>query len=61
MLFVAGLCLIALTVAMVIVGRPADGVAAPFLQVWAIGQAYALAALTSAVLGVSLILSDLPF
>ena len=58
MLLTAGLCLIALAVAMVVIARPADGVAAPFLTSWAVGQSYALAALTSGVLGTSLVLSE---
>jgi hypothetical protein len=61
MLFVAGLCLIAFAFAMVLIARPSDGVAAPFLKNWAIGQIYALGALTSIVVGVTMALSDLPF
>jgi hypothetical protein len=61
MLFVVGLILIVVTIAMVILARPADGVVAPFLKSWVIGQTYALAALVSGVLGVSLALTDLPF
>jgi hypothetical protein len=60
MLFVTGLVLLAVTVAMIVVARPADGVAAPFLKNWMIGQAYALVALSSAVVGVSIVLHDLP-
>jgi hypothetical protein len=37
MTFVAGLILIASTVAMVLLGRPADGQAVPFLRVWIVG------------------------
>jgi hypothetical protein len=36
-------------------------VVAPFLKSWVIGQIYALMALVSAVLGVSLALTNLPF
>jgi hypothetical protein len=61
MLFIAGLCLIAFAFAMVVLARPSDGVAAPFLKNWAIGQIYALGALTSTVVGTTLVLSDLPF
>jgi hypothetical protein len=60
MLFVAGLVLLGLTVGMIFVARPADGIAAPFLKNWVLGQTYALAALSSAVIGVSLMLNDLP-
>lgn len=60
MLFWVGLVLIAVTVGMVLVARPADGVSAPFLKIWAVGQAYVLAALTSAVIGVTLVINNLP-
>ena len=36
--FTAGLILIAATVAMIVVARPADGESAPFLKVWIVGQ-----------------------
>ena len=45
--FTAGLILIAVTIAMIVVARPADGVAAPFLKVWIVGQVYALIAMVS--------------
>jgi hypothetical protein len=61
MLFVSGLVLIALAVAMIFIARPADGVAAPWLTNWAVGQSYALGAMTSAVLGICFVLSDPPF
>lgn len=60
MLFTGGLILLALTVGMIVVARPTDGVSARFLTNWALGQAYALAALASAVIGICLILNDLP-
>jgi len=60
MLFIAGLVLLGVTFGMIILARPADGVAAPFLKNWVVGQTYALAALSTAVVGVSLILNDLP-
>ncbi len=46
--FAIGFILIAVTVAMVMVARPADGESAPFLKVWFVGQAYALAAMVTA-------------
>jgi len=46
------LVLIAITIAMVVVARPKDGVSAPFLKVWVVGRAYALNAIVSAVIGV---------
>ena len=59
--FTAGLVLIAVTIAMVVVARPKNGVSAPFLKVWIVGQAYALAAMVSAVIGVTIIISTWPF
>ena len=59
--FTAGLVLIAVTIAMVVVARPKNGVSAPFLKVWTVGQAYALAAMVSAVIGVTIIISTWPF
>lgn len=61
MLFVAGLILIVLTIAMVVLARPGGGVVAPLLKSWVVGQIYTMAALASGVLGISLVLSDLPF
>lgn len=60
MLFVAGLVLLVAAGGMIVLARPADGAAAPFLKNWIVGQAYALAALATAVVGVSMILNDLP-
>jgi hypothetical protein len=59
--FAAGLVLIAVTVAMIAVARPADGESAPFLKVWIVGQAYTLAAMVSAVVGVTILISTWPF
>ncbi len=59
--FTAGLVFIAITVAMVVVARPADGVSAPFLKIWIIGQVYALVAMMSTVLGVTILISTWPF
>jgi hypothetical protein len=59
--FTAGLILIAVPIAMLVVARPADGESAPFLKVWIVGQAYALAAMLSAVIGVTIIISTWPF
>jgi hypothetical protein len=61
MLFTSGLILLALMVVMIIVARPSDGVAATFLKNWVVGQTYALATLTSGVIGITLVLNDLPF
>ena len=59
--FATGLVLIAITVAMITVARPADGELAPFLKVWFVGQAYALAAMVSAVVGVTTAIISWPF
>ena len=59
--FTAGLFLLAVTVAMIVVARPADGVSAPFLRVWIVGQVYALAAMVSAVIGVTILITTWPF
>jgi hypothetical protein len=61
MSFVLGLLLTAVTGAMVVVGRPADGISAPFLKNWFVGQLYALAAMVSAVIGVAILISAWPF
>jgi len=57
----AGLVLVAITIVMLVVGRPSDGVAAPYLKNWVAGQAYTLTALASAVLGVTVIVANWPF
>jgi hypothetical protein len=59
--FTAGLVLIAVTIAMVVVARPKNGVSAPFLKVWIVGQAYALTAMVSTVIGITIIISTWPF
>jgi hypothetical protein len=61
MVFVGGLILIVVTIAMVVLGRPSNGVVAPFLKSWVVGQIYTMVALSAGVLGISLVLSDLPF
>ncbi|MGH6663789.1 MAG: hypothetical protein ACREB2_02640 [Pseudolabrys sp.] len=59
--FTAGLILIAVTVAMVVLARPADGESAPFLKVWVVGQFYALAAMVSFVMGITVLIATWPF
>lgn len=56
-----GLILIAVTVAMIVAARPTNGEPAPFLKWWGAGQAYILTALTSAVMGVTIVISNRPF
>ena len=58
--FATGLVLIAITVAMIAAARPADGELAPFLKVWFVGQAYALTAMVSAVVGVAIAIINWP-
>jgi hypothetical protein len=55
--FTVGLILIGVTFAMVILARPADGESAPFLKNWIVGQLYALTAMVSAVIGVTIVIS----
>ena len=60
MTLIFGVILLAVTVAMVIVARPSkDGEPRWFVRLWAVGQVYVLSALSSAVIGVGLILSEL--
>jgi hypothetical protein len=59
--FTGGIVLIAVAIAMIIVARPADGESAPFLKVWVVGQIYALAAMVSAVTGVTMVIISRPF
>ncbi len=59
--FAGGLILIGITIAMVLIARPADGDAAPFLKNWVVGQGYALTAMVSAVLGVTVVITTWPF
>jgi hypothetical protein len=61
MIFIAGLVLLALMVGMIVIARPARGGAVSYLQNWVVGQIYALTVLGTGVVGVSLILNDLPF
>jgi hypothetical protein len=59
--FAAGLILVAVTIAMMVAGKPGDGESAPFLKVWIVGQAYALTAMVSAVVGVTIMITAWPF
>jgi multisubunit Na+/H+ antiporter MnhB subunit len=59
--FTAGLILIAVTIAMIVVARPANGESAPFLRVWIVGQLYALTAMVSVVIGVTIMIIAWPF
>lgn len=59
MVYLLGILLIAVTVGMVLIARPVAGEPARFLRVWAVGQAYILGAMVSAVAGVTLLVSAL--
>jgi zinc transporter ZupT len=59
--FMVGLILIGVAIAMVVLARPADGESAPFLKVWIVGQIYALTAMVSAVIGVTIVIISRPF
>ncbi|HZL31702.1 MAG TPA: hypothetical protein VFC54_11685 [Pseudolabrys sp.] len=61
MTFGLGFVLIAVTLVMVLVARPAGVEPARFLKVWFVGQIYALTALVSAVMGITLVISNRPF
>lgn len=61
MTLTSGIVLLAGAVAMLFFGRPSDGVSAPFLKVWVVGQIYAMAAMVAGVMGVTMILSGWPF
>lgn len=56
----AGLILIAVTIGMLVLARPRRGEPAPFLTVWIVGQLYALTAMASTVVGLSVIISTWP-
>jgi len=61
MTFAIGLVLMAATVVMMTLARPnKHGEPVAFLNVWAAAQAYILSALLSAILGMSLVLSEWP-
>jgi len=62
MLFFLGIAFILLTAGMVWVARPAEGLdSAPFLRVWIVGQAYVMAAMVSAVIGITLVIINWPY
>jgi hypothetical protein len=55
-----GVALIALAIGMMFVGRAPKGMdSAPFLKVWIVGQAYAIATIICLVIGSTLIIQSL--
>jgi hypothetical protein len=61
MSFTLGFLLIAVTVAMVLIARPAAGEPVRFLKVWFVGQIYILGAMVSALAGVTIMINTWPF
>ncbi|MEP7030804.1 MAG: hypothetical protein ABI830_07710 [Pseudolabrys sp.] len=59
--FTVGLILVAVTIGMIVIARPTDGESASFLKNWMVGQMYALTAMVSAVIGVTIMISTRPF
>ena len=57
---IAGAALIAVAVMMILFARPRDGVSAPYLKVYIVGQLYVMTAMVSAVIGVALIIANWP-
>jgi hypothetical protein len=58
--FAAGVILIAVVIVMLVLGRPKDGIAHPFLRIWIVGQIYALTVLILGVAGVAFIIVNWP-
>ena len=60
MSLVAGIVLIASSILALVLSRPRDGVALPFLRVWNVGQIYAMTIMIVGLVGVALIIEQ-PF
>ena len=60
MSLMAGIVLIATSILALVLSRPRDGVALPFLRVWIVGQIYALTIMIVGIVGVALIIEQ-PF
>jgi len=58
---VGGVGLIAIAVALLIVGKHRWGAPAPFIRIWIVGQLYVLAIMLIAVLGITAIIINRPF
>ena len=56
MSLMAGLVLIATSILALVLSRPRDGVALPFLRVWIVGQIYALTIMVVGIVGVALVI-----
>lgn len=61
MSFTFGILLIAVTVGMVLIARPAASEPVSFLKVWFVGQIYILGAMVSALAGVTVMINTSPF
>ncbi len=58
---VLGVALIAVAAGMILLARPRDGVSAPYLKVYIVGQAYIMTAMIAAVMGVARVIVNWPF
>jgi hypothetical protein len=59
---IGGVILIAIAVAMLILGKPKDGVSARFLKgPWIVGQVYVMITMIFGVVGTSVIIVNWPF
>ena len=58
--FVESLVLIAISIAMIVLGRP-NAFMARFLQVYIVGQIYVMTAMVLMVIGVTFVISNWPF
>jgi hypothetical protein len=59
--FTAGLILLAITLVMLVLARALHVELARFLKIWIVRQAYAMTAMVSAVLGLTIIIATWPF
>jgi len=46
---------------MILVARPSDGVSAPYLRIFIVGQIYLLTAMIAVVVGVAVVIVNWPF
>lgn len=58
---IAGVALIAVAAGMILVARPSDGVSAPYLRIFIVGQIYLLTAMIAVVVGVAVVIVNWPF
>jgi hypothetical protein len=58
--FFVGVALIIIAVGMIFLARPRDGVSAPYLRIYIVGQLYILTALIGMVMGTALMIVNWP-